>query len=162
MLLGFCLCVACGDAAQRTAADSAADLPVRFAGTVRLRGGLAHAESGSLFLFAQPPGASAPTLARKYEIGDPAFSSDGDERQLRFALDERDRMGSEVVGMLEEMEIEARFDPDGVLDTSEGVVRASVRARPGDGELSIAVSTGTGSVEKNRSAPPVVASPSGS
>jgi hypothetical protein len=163
MFLGACLCAACGDAAVRTSADGAAsNLPARFAGTVHLQGELARVESGSLFLFAHPPGSSSPTLARKYEIGDPAFSDEGDEVQLRFALDERDRMVGGSAALFDEMEIEARFDPDGILDTSEGVVRASVRARPGDGELSIAVSSGADPSEENRSVPPVVQSPKGS
>ncbi len=157
---GAGMCVACGDTAERVAVDPrTAALPVRFAGSVHLQGALAEVESGSLFLFVSPPGSRSPTLARKYEIGDPAFSIDGNGRQLRFALDERDCMIGAGAPMLEEMEVEARFDPDGVLDTDEGVVRASVRARPGDGELSIAVSSGADSRRKAPASPPVAGSP---
>jgi hypothetical protein len=158
--LGAGLWVACGDAAERFAADPrAADLPARFGGSVQLQGALAEIESGSLFLFVSAPGSRSPTLARKYEIGDPAFSTDRDERRLRFALDERDCMIGASAPMFEEMEVEARFDPDGVLDTDEGVVRASVRARPGDGEISIAVPSGADARGKAPASPPVAGSP---
>lgn len=156
-ILGAGLCAACGEAPQRVAgpASPQQDLPARFAGSVRLQGALAKLDSGSLFLIVRPPGSRVPSLARKYEIGDPAFSTDGAERQLRFALDERDSMFGEHAPMFDEMEVEARFDPDGIVDTDDGVVRASARARPGDREVSIVLTPGPGDGAKTPADAPI-------
>lgn len=78
-----------------------------------------------------------PALTRKYEIGDPAFGLSDGERVLHFSLDERDDMGGATTPMADEMELEARFDPDGFVETPEGVVRTLLRVHPGDEELSI-------------------------
>ncbi len=150
-LLCLAFCGACGDSPPPVDSGSTADLPSRFAGSVSLRGDLATVESGSLYVSVRPPGSRFASLARKYEIGDPAFAGAGDERLLRFSLDERDAMESVRAPMFEEMEVEARFDPDGVLDTMDGVVRSTVRARPGAREVAIVV-------ERHEDAPPIAGS----
>lgn len=138
-------CVAaCFEAPERVSAASApesphaaSDRPVRFAGRVTLNGDLASVQEGSLFLIVRSPGSRMPALTRKYEIGDPAFQLAGGQRVLHFSLDERDDMGGAAAPMAAEMELEVRFDPDGFVDTSEGVVRTAVRVQPGDQELSL-------------------------
>lgn len=125
------------EAVEESSGAATALGPARFAGTVLLTGSLARADRGSLFLIVREPGSTVPSLARKYEIGDPAFSAQEGARVLHFALDERDDMDGPAAPMVAEMEVEARFDPDGFVDTSEGVVRARVRARPGDREIAL-------------------------
>lgn len=145
----FFACAACFKAPERVSAAStpdtspaASDGPARFAGRVTLKGDLATAQDGSLFLIVRVPGSRMPALTRKYEIGDPAFQVVGGERVLHFSLDERDDMGGAASPMVAEMELEARFDPDGFVDTSDGVVRTTVRVHPGEQELSIELPAG--------------------
>lgn len=158
-LLAIGLCAGCGEKPQRIGqGERKPALPARFAGNVHLEGALAQAQSGSLFLIVREPGSRVPSLTRKYEIGDPAFSVQDDVRVLHFALDERDNMGGVAVPMADDMEIEARFDPDGIVDTSEGVVRAAVHARPGEREISIVVRPAPNS----SSARPIVGTQKGS
>lgn len=114
--------------------------PARFAGQVALRGDLAQAREGSLFVIVRQKGSRMPSLARKYEVGDPVWIDRGDERVLRFALDEaspEDRMGGTGIALAGELELEARFDPDGVLETKEGNRSEVVAVERGEQDVSV-------------------------
>ena len=114
--------------------------PARFAGQIALRGELAQAREGSLFVIVRQKGSRMPSLARKYEVADPLWVDRGTERVLRFSLDEaspEDRMGGTGIALAGEIELEARFDPDGVLETKEGNRSEVVAVERGDQEVSV-------------------------
>ena len=144
LVLALC---ACGERPQRVSSAPTAERPAaprtpRFAGTVTLEGSIAKAQDGALFVSAKRKGQRLPTLSRKYEWTDPAWSTRGDRRELRFALLDEDNMGGFGAPMGAEMEVEARYSPSGFIDTrpgsdEEGSVRASVPASVGDDRLSI-------------------------
>ena len=142
---------ACGDRPERISADSpepqapAAAAPSqgpRFAGTVVLEGSLAAAQSGAVFVSARRKGQRLPTLSKKFEWNDPAWSTEEGRRELRFALTQADNMGGFGAPMGPDMEVEARYSPSGFIDTrpgndEAGSVRASVPATIGDASLTI-------------------------
>ena len=142
LLLLMC---ACDEEPRRVVSSatrsSAPAARVRFAGRVELAGALAAASTGSVFVTARARGARAPSLSRKYEIGDPAWSMLDGKRVLYFALNEKDDMDGAGAPIGSEMELEARYDPDGVIEIGRaqeiGVVKAVVGAKAGDTELSI-------------------------
>jgi hypothetical protein len=114
--------------------------PARFGGTIALRGTLVQAREGSLFVIVRQKGSRMPALARKYEVADPVWTDRGDERVLRFSLDEanaEDRMGNTGTTLEGELELEARFDPDGVIETKEGNQSAVVRVERGDQDVTV-------------------------
>lgn len=133
-------------------ASSTSSKSVRFAGRVYLTGSLATAKSGSLFVIVRQPGSRVPSLTRKYEIADPAWSLQDDMRMLYFALDERDNMGGVGAPMNEHMELEVRYDPDGIIDTADGVEKTIVSVSPGDTELAVTLSPTTRSTGQSAQA----------
>jgi hypothetical protein len=155
---------ACGERPQRVAnapeapkssGSSAPAVPAsptqgaRFAGTVSLEGELAGRQSGAIFVSAKRKGQRLPTLSRKYEWTDPAWSTQEGRRELRFALTEADNMGGFGAPMGAEMEVEARYSPSGFIDPrpgseEDGSVRASVPASAGDRELKIRLQSTSG------------------
>jgi hypothetical protein len=145
----FC---ACGERPQRIGkeelASKAPSLPAaavqtsRFAGQVVLKGDLAGVKSGAVFLSARRKGQRLPSLSHKYDITDPAWTAQEGNRVLSFTLTDQDNMGGVNAPMGAEMEVEARYDPDGFIDTrpgadEEGVVKIAVPASPGDIQLVI-------------------------
>jgi hypothetical protein len=83
-----------------------------------------------------------PSLSRKYELSDPAWKQEGERRVLEFKLTDLDNMGGFGAPMAAEMEVEARYDPDGMIDPTPGavdpgVVKAAVPASPGAKTLEI-------------------------
>jgi hypothetical protein len=83
------------------------------------------------------PGSRMPTLARKYELGDPAWVARGEQRVLPFALDETYNMGGAAAPGGEQMELEARFDPDGLIETKTGNESEVVQVRPGATDIAV-------------------------
>jgi len=84
------------------------------------------------------PGRDEPLLSRSYDLGDSIWRRNGDEARLYFALNERDAWPGIAGGVRREMELLARFDPDGNPATEEpGSVR--VRAPVQTGSRSILV-----------------------
>jgi len=125
-----------GSASSKPAAAAPASAPARFEGRVVLQGSAEEAPGAAVFLSARRVGQRLPTLSRKYELRDPAWTKDGENRVLKFQLTDLDNMGGFGAPMAAEMEIEARFDPDGMIDPrpgsdEPGVVRAAVPASPG-------------------------------
>ena len=163
----FCLLLcACGERPQRlgkensssppsgssSAASSAvpkAEKTARFSGTIILEGGMAAVQNGAIFVSARRKGQRLPTLSHKYELGDPAWSTQDGNRLLSFILSDGDNMAGFDAPMGPEMEVEARYSPSGFIDPSptadnEGVIRASVPAAPGDTKLAIKLQTTSG------------------
>jgi len=101
---------------------------VRFGGVVRLRGKLASAPEGYVFISVKPEGIRMPAFSRRYALADAEPAVDG-VRRLPFDLDKTNMMGGLVPGALV---LEARFDPDGIVESREGVVTASVPTKVGD------------------------------
>lgn len=143
------LAAACGDrperlekgAAPAPAAHPAAAEP-RFAGKVFLEGSTEGATGAAVFLSARRVGQRLPSLSRKYELSDPAWKQEGERRVLEFKLTDLDNMGGFGAPMAAEMEVEARYDPDGMIDPTPGavdpgVVKAAVPASPGAKTLEI-------------------------
>src|SRR6185295_7047283 len=117
LFLSFTLC-ACGERPQRlgkgesnSQADSKAAKPARFSGSIVLEGGMAAIQNGALFVSARRKGQRLPTLSRKYELTDPAWSTQDGNRVLSFSLTDDDNMAGFGAPMGAEMEVEARYSP---------------------------------------------------
>ena len=148
------LLFACGERPQRVDVAAPASTPVsppeptpRFAGRVVLEGELATARSGAVFLSARRKGQRLPALSQKFELNDPAWVEQGPTRVLAFTLTDANNMGGFGTPLGAEMEVEARFDPDGFIDPSPGaqdpgVVKAAVPASPGDKAIAITMRPG--------------------
>lgn len=144
LLLAF-LVSACGEGPERIGQEAPTSKPPapapassepRFEGRVVLKGTTEDAPGAAVFLSARRVGQRLPSLSRKYELRDPAWTKDGESRVLQFQLTDLDNMGGFGAPMATEMEIEARYDPDGMINTTPGavdpgVVRAAVPATPG-------------------------------
>lgn len=143
LFLGF-VCTACdrperigpgsGPASKPAAAPASAE--TRFEGRLVLEGVAEGTEGAAVFLSARRIGQRLPTLSRKYELRDSAWMKEGEHRTLKFQLTDLDNMGGFGAPMAAEMEIEARYDPDGMIDPrpgaeEPGVVRSAVPASPG-------------------------------
>jgi len=155
--LSLCLvCAACGDRPERLGKESGsppkpAPAPVssepRFAGRLVLEGLAESPPGAAVFLSARRIGQRLPSLSRKYELSDAAWKKEGDKRVLLFQLTDVDNMGGFGAPMAAEMEVEARFDPDGMIDPrpgadEPGVVRAAVPASPGSKEIEVVLRLG--------------------
>lgn len=112
---------------------------VRFAGVVRLQGELATRSEGYVFVSIKPAGVRMPSYSRKYSLADASPAEDG-ERVLPFELDRSNLMGGLVPG---DLVLEARFDPDGFVESREGVVVATTSAAPNDTSLEIVLAPGS-------------------
>lgn len=155
LFLGL-VCAACGDRPERIGQESAAPpkpapAPVssepRFEGRVVLEGAVESPPAAAVFLSARRVGQRLPTLSRKYELRDAAWTKEGENRVLKFQLTDLDNMGGFGAPMAAEMEIEARFDPDGLIDPrpgaeEPGVVRSAVPASPGSKNVEVVLRLG--------------------
>jgi hypothetical protein len=156
---------ACGDEPERIAAGtkpaSASSRPAtpapapapanphaaRFAGQVALRGKLASAAEGCVFVSVwkkEDVGRAhvIPNYSKRYLMTDGAWSSAGDPRVLRFTIDDRDNLMGTVVPDAAELVLEARYDPDCNVDTKEGIESAQAPIRAGQTDFSIALAAG--------------------
>lgn len=97
-----------------------------FRGWVRLRGELADVQEGVLYLIARPVGSRIPVLTEQVRMDDHRITADeGGGRSLPFVLDSTDAkaMGGGAVQLpAGEMEVEARYDRDGYVDTKDDTV----------------------------------------
>lgn len=86
------------------------------------------------------PGRDEPLLSRSYDLGDPIWRLSRDEARLYFALDDRDAWPGIEGGVQRDMELVARFDPDGNPATDEpGSVRVRVPVATGSPSILIEV-----------------------
>jgi len=141
--LGLLVCCACGRSEAPQPAQPCE--PATIAGRIQLTGELASARRGTVTVSAWPEGDSAregaqPLLSRSYEIGDPDWCSDEGLSTHYFGLCDADRVGDASRGLPAELEIEACFDPDGLLSTREGLVSGSALAHNGAKDVLVTIS----------------------
>ena len=138
LLLGLA-CTACGDRPERIGKESAAPStphqpPVpaeaRFEGRIVLEGATQVPPAAAVFVSARRIGQRLPALSRKYDLAGAGWAKDGEKQVLMFQLTDRDNMGGVASPMAAEMEIEARYDPDGFIDPSPGAQEEGVVVRP--------------------------------
>ena len=102
-----------------------------FEGQVRLTGELAQKERGTLFVSARPVGSRMPILSRKFTLDDPAIIAAGGERVLEYELTREHFMGGTEFHLPPDVEIKITFDPDGIVETFDGVESVVVPATVG-------------------------------
>lgn len=107
-----------------------------YAGELVLRGDPESLHSGSATVAVLAPGSDVPLLARSWDLGDPAWRIGRDGARLYFALDGRDEWPGATGAFGGEMELSARYDPDGNPATDEpGTARARLAVRSGARDL---------------------------
>lgn len=155
LLLGLA-CTACGDRPERIGKDpetpstphmAPVSAEARFEGRIVLEGAAEAAPGAAVFVSARRIGQRLPALSRKYDLAGAGWTKDGDKRVLLFQLTDRDNMGGVASPMAAEMEIEARYDPDGFIDPSpgaqeEGVLRSTAPASPGSKGIEVVLRLG--------------------
>jgi hypothetical protein len=120
--------------------DPAAPKPdaTQFAGRVVLKGALAEATTGALFVTLHPAGSRMPIWSYKVDLDDPDAAKKGlapaagGTRELTFALNQRTTMFPGNLPSAVELELAVLYDPDKSVDSKEGQVRAAVPAKPND------------------------------
>lgn len=143
LLLPLLLLGSCGDwrpwrSASSSPAASPETISLRLSGQVALAGSLAEAVDGAVFLIVRRAGSTSPVWMRSYLLADPLwFEREQGERVLRFGLADADRQSERGVTIGEPLELEVRYDPDGVIVTLEGVVREVLPLSPKAGEIAI-------------------------
>jgi hypothetical protein len=156
----LCAFTACGDEPERIAPGAkpaaattkpAAPAPMpayphstRFAGKITLRGKLASATEGCVFVNVwkkEEVGRAhvIPSYSKRYPMNDTAWANAGELRVLRFAVDERDNLMGTVVPEAAELVLEARYDPDCNVDTKDGIESAQAPIRNGQMDFSLAL-----------------------
>ncbi|MAF66548.1 MAG: hypothetical protein CMJ84_12940 [Planctomycetes bacterium] len=139
-------CCACGEKPVKvTGGGGAAPLPPAhvevsdeplFAGAVVFEMALKEVDSGFLFLNIRPTVHAPPLLSRRYEVAtDTSLTANG-YKQIVFALSARDSMMGPVE-IPEEVVLEAWYDPDGMVETKEGVSRKPMTVHRGDLSLEV-------------------------
>lgn len=109
-----------------------------YAGELVLRGDPEALRSGAATIAILAPGTDVPLLARSWDLGDPAWRIGRDGARLYFALDARDEWPGAAGAFGGEMELTARFDPDGNPATDEaGTARAHLAVRTGARDLAV-------------------------
>jgi hypothetical protein len=112
--------------------------PTQFAGRVVLKGSLAQATTGALFITLHPAGSRMPIWSYKVDLDDPAADRKGlapakdGTRELTFALNQKTTMFPGNLPQAGELELAILYDPDKSVDSKEGQVRVAVPAKPGD------------------------------
>ncbi len=124
-------------------ADAGLTDPSVFAGRAVLKGALAEATSGMLMVMLRAKGQRFPIWAYRVDIAAPeaerlglAPAANG-ERVLTFALNKDMAMMPQAIPANVELEVAVSYDPDGDVDTKEGIVVGAVAAKAGDTALSI-------------------------
>ena len=110
------------DSATADTADTARVRSRRWDGTVRLRGGLAQAGEGFLFVNIKPEGVAMPSYSVKVALS--TGQAEGDEFVVPFEITEANTMGGLVDGI--DLVLEACYDSDGFVESKEGQVRHSI------------------------------------
>jgi hypothetical protein len=130
------LCAACERASppvhEALADPVAKGTPLRFAGELVLTGPVARASDGAIVVALRRIGGTRALWQRSYELTDPWWTQSPASRVLPFGLSEADAIVDPLPPLAVEMEIVARFDPDGNPDTIDpGAVEVVARARTG-------------------------------
>ena len=106
-------------------------MDARVSGRLVLTGALAEAE-GFVLVSVRPKGMPMPLLSYKIDLADADATVDGEGRRVvPFRLDPGSTM-MPFSGIPEglELEVQARYDPDGFVETKEGVVTAVAPVQP--------------------------------
>lgn len=111
----------------------------RFAGSLGLVGELARAHDGSVLVAVRRVGSRGRAmLSRRFEVADPLWVDGDGRRDVYFLLDDRDLEPGVKLALDAEMELLARFDPDGLPWTDDqGFVEVRERVRTGAQDLAI-------------------------
>lgn len=114
-----------------------------YAGEIVLRGEPALLAGGSATIAIVRRGEETPILSRSWDLGDPAWRSGAESFGLYFVLDARDAWPGTTGAIEPEMELVARFDPDGNPATEEpGVARSRRAVRTGSREIAVDLQVG--------------------
>jgi len=110
----------------------------RFAGELVVRGDPAVLDPGLVTISIVRPGEDDPILTRSWDLSDPVWHASRGEKRLYFSLDARDAWPGVQAELGPDMELLARWDPDGNPANYEPEV-ASVRVpvRAGATDLSV-------------------------
>lgn len=116
----------------------------RFAGSLSLVGDLARVDDGAVVVAVRRVGSGGRAmLSRRFEVGDPLWVEGAGRRDLYFLLDDRDLEPGTKLALDAEMELVARFDPDGLPWTDDqGFVELRERVRTGSTDLTITLARG--------------------
>jgi len=127
------LSTACSEPPQ-----SVADDKPYFAGQAVFTDELADIDQGVVFVnvFNQR-GDRIPALCRRYDLDDPAFREGNAGLVLNFELDETHNMVGMGVPLGDKPQVEIRYDPDGAVETKDGVRSAWIAASSGDADLHV-------------------------
>lgn len=140
-------CCACGEkpvkvtGPSRTAPmppaplEEVSDEPL-FAGAVIFEMALKEVDSGYLFLNIRPTIHEPPLLSRRYEVATDTTRTANGYKQIVFALSARDSMMG-TVEIPAKVVLEAWYDPDGLVETKEGVSRKPMTVHRGDLSLDV-------------------------
>ncbi len=112
-------------------AEEAEQGPLTFGGVALLHGALGQDREGALFISLRPEAGGMPVLSHKLELGDARLEPAVDGvRRVPFLIDDRHTMmaGMPTAGRFQ---LEVRYDPDGIVDTRDGIVVERVPARRG-------------------------------
>ena len=114
------------------------DAGARFAGELVVRGDPGVLDPGVVTISIVRPGDEAPILTRSWDLGDPVWRASRGEQRIYFSLDARDAWPGVQAELGPDMELLARWDPDGnpVTDEPE-VARVRVPARAGATDLAV-------------------------
>lgn len=114
----------------------------RFSGSLSLVGDLARAHDGAVLVAVRRVGSRGRAmLSRRFEVADPLWVERPGRRDLYFLLDDRDLEPGMRLALDAEMELVARFDPDGLPWTDDqGFVEVRERVRTGASDLALALS----------------------
>jgi hypothetical protein len=111
------------------------------AGRAVLRGELASATGGCLFVTLRQAGQRMPTWTYRVDLDDPdaakkglAEAKDG-ARELTFVLNQRTSLMKVPVDTTVPLEVQVMFDPDGNVDSREGQVSSIAPAKLGDEDV---------------------------
>ena len=133
-----------GPSSASTGGPVAPGTPIRFAGEVALEGALARVVGGAITLTVRTIGAGAGgderALRRSYEVRDPYLHTADGARRIYFHLDGNDAVTAGAPPFRGWMELEARYDPDGNVETEEeGVLQATMRVRTGSRDIHVVI-----------------------
>jgi len=140
--LALALFAVCSCSGEEHAAPACAGAPATIAGQIELSGALANTRRGFVTVSAWRPGeagreSAQPLLSRTYAIGDPDWCVGEGVLMRYFGLCDADRAGDLARDLPEVLEIEACFDPDGLVSTHEGLVLGSALAHNGANDVLI-------------------------
>jgi hypothetical protein len=115
------------------------DATAQFSGKAILTGELAKKREGFVFVSVRPVGGRTPFLSYKVDLSKATaptlVDGEGGTRELHFVLNNSTSMMPGGVPKEVPLELQVLFDPDGFVDTKDGVISAVAPAKSGDSDL---------------------------